>query len=414
MACLMLSCQPSTPNIQKDLQHLDLLATGVEYREFIKKHGLTNFFESRGTHLNLDPIERAIKLGNRNLDWLVIVNKKRVKEGKHELSITNQENTLAYPINSPYKYSPHIIDEELQKLITKTPIEILTVLNADMPIPDFITVDEKTYVSFASEYDRLYESATRWKLIIPYLQKYKDRKKNDIRGFYFLMNQKDLSTKLQNFSKLDSENKTLFKTNLQGLCFNTINSFEECTDELEVSIAQNLVENYYLKYKNKSEQIYQNFFNIKNPRADIRWSKANPSFMTIPFLDPQDSKVLSFLKLNIEEAWKTKDWNLVLDFKSSADIHVVFKPDATPNVNGLGGNTITMNKNSPLTEWGTQLDIRHEFGHVLGFPDCYIEFYDEQEKAMMGYQLDTTNLMCSRVGQFKQLHYDELKEAYLK
>lgn len=38
--------------------------------------------------------------------------------------------------------------------------------------------------------------------------------------------------------------------------------------------------------------------------------------------------------------------------------------------------------------------IAHEFGHVLGFEDCYIEFYNDQ-KEIIYYEIDKSNLMCS-------------------
>ena len=48
------------------------------------------------------------------------------------------------------------------------------------------------------------------------------------------------------------------------------------------------------------------------------------------------------------------------------------------------------------TQMNVQWTIRHEFGHVLGFPNCYLEFYDNDTATMVSYQLDVTNLMCSR------------------
>ena len=60
-------------------------------------------------------------------------------------------------------------------------------------------------------------------------------------------------------------------------------------------------------------------------------------------------------------------------------------------------------------DWHT---LSHEFGHVLGFPDCYVEFYDRDIGAIVSYQLDITNLMCSRRGHLQQRHYDELEITY--
>lgn len=41
--------------------------------------------------------------------------------------------------------------------------------------------------------------------------------------------------------------------------------------------------------------------------------------------------------------------------------------------------------------------LAHEFGHVLGFPDCYTEFYDGQKSDLVYYEIsaEDTNIMCS-------------------
>jgi vacuolar-type H+-ATPase subunit C/Vma6 len=50
---------------------------------------------------------------------------------------------------------------------------------------------------------------------------------------------------------------------------------------------------------------------------------------------------------------------------------------------------------------------------VLGLPDCYVEFFDTEAKEFVNYQIDVTNLMCSRRGKIKKIHYDVMREYYL-
>ena len=90
-----------------------------------------------------------------------------------------------------------------------------------------------------------------------------------------------------------------------------------------------------------------------------------------------------------------------------------FEPGTTPHVNGAG-DTITMDANQALNEYDSTWTIRHEFGHVLGFPDCYVEFYDEEAGLMINYQIDTSNLMCSRRGHLQDKHFQQLKKHYFK
>jgi hypothetical protein len=39
----------------------------------------------------------------------------------------------------------------------------------------------------------------------------------------------------------------------------------------------------------------------------------------------------------------------------------------------------------------------HELGHVLGFPDCYIEYFNSEKKELVYYELgaENMNIMCS-------------------
>ena len=92
---------------------------------------------------------------------------------------------------------------------------------------------------------------------------------------------------------------------------------------------------------------------------------------------------------------------------------LVFEDGAVPHVNQVGGNTITLDANTPTDEYSVQWTLRHEFGHLLGFKDCYLEFYDHVEKQFVNYQLDLTDIMCSEAGNFTAHHSSELRRVYL-
>lgn len=73
-----------------------------------------------------------------------------------------------------------------------------------------------------------------------------------------------------------------------------------------------------------------------------------------------------------------------------------------------------MDADQPLTEYDAQWTIRHEFGHVLGLPDCYLEYYDPDKEVIVSYQIDIDDLMCSRHGHIQGHHLDELKRVYFR
>jgi hypothetical protein len=147
----------------------------------------------------------------------------------------------------------------------------------------------------------------------------------------------------------------------------------------------------------------------------VSWKGSAPELMDVPFVNPQTNEIANFLKTNVENEWRFDRWRLQVsfgDFNPIYTTHIEFKPGVTPNVNALAGNIITMDANTPLTEYNVQWTIRHEYGHTLGFPDCYLEFYDEEARQIVSYQLDISNIMCSRRGHIQATHFNELKRLY--
>ena len=138
--------------------------------------------------------------------------------------------------------------------------------------------------------------------------------------------------------------------------------------------------------------------------------------MHVVFAVPEDARIASFLKDNIEDELRFGDWKLNMEFveKARGVARVIFKSGVTPNVNRLGGDIITMDQAASIDEYDIRWTIRHEYGHVLGLPDCYFEFYDSEKDMGISYQIDTTDLMCSRAGNFNERLYLELKKAYFK
>ena len=104
--------------------------------------------------------------------------------------------------------------------------------------------------------------------------------------------------------------------------------------------------------------------------------------MKVIFLDPKNTKIASFLKDNIEDEFRLEDWSLKMEFVSRRPglSRLEFKAGVTPHVNKLGGNIITMDKAASIDEYDIKWTIRHEYGHILGLPDCYFEFFDEKIK----------------------------------
>lgn len=356
-----------------------------------------------------DYVNEAVRVGKKNMDWLKHMNSIRPDDQK--IALTKPGELTPIPITAPKIYSPATVERDFKELSSAVPESMKAIIFGTAPFTDNPDVDLQTYILWAKKVDKMYQTAARWLTMKPYLPFLQQNKTADIRGYYWLSKEEGLTDKLQNFSSLEkSEQDRLFPL-LVNMCENR-DGLSGCDSKLNKAITNNAVPKFYSTYLATSKKTFDDNFIIDGVRTDIRWTQNEPGSAYIPVRDTGNAEVNHFLEYNIEDEWKWDGWKLDLELTSNAAVHVEFEAGATPHVDGLGGNTITMDANAPLTEWDVQWTIRHEFGHVLGFPDCYVEFYDAKAKAIVNYQIDTDNMMCSRAGRMQEVHYSEMKRAY--
>lgn len=391
------------------IPHLDLEMTGEEYRQLFAamKHQPKNFrSEENQTLLAI------LELGKRNLDWINLINQHRVEAER--LQLTTPGTTVAYPIESPGVSNPKIIENNLLALKQDMPIALSEVIWGEGELPVLNPVSDETFIDYARKLNHIYEAASRWLLEEPYLAEYKQRAQQDIRGYYFLNQVEGLDTQLVHWDDLENTAKQKYSTWLISECMNSSPDFSQCNESLTDAIKSGTVLEYHTKYQPQSARIYADFFELQNPRPEAIWNSSNPEIMHFPFATPELAKVQTWFKSNVEDEFHLNSWALQIEYQQGDHLaKLEFEPGTTPHVNDAG-DTITMDANRDLNEYAITWTIRHEFGHVLGFPDCYIEFYDEQKEVMINYQLDTSNLMCSRRGHLQPKHFEQLKKHYFK
>ncbi len=358
-------------------------------------------------------VQEAVRVGERNMAWLEHMNSFR-PEGK-KIQLTKPGDLKGIPIESPKYYNAEIIAADHKEVYTQMPAEMAKILYSASPLTDNPPIDEETYIEWAKKVDRNYQSATRWIMMKPYLPYLMEARQEDLRGFYFLSKKTpNVETVLRSVDSLPADRQEQILDWLTQMCQNSEGLVADCDQQAAEAIQKKTAYEFYLKYLNGSSQLWENYFSLVNARPEITWSAQKPELMNVPFQNPLSDKILNFLKFNIEDEFKWDVWNLRLDFVAKTPVHVEFEPGVTPHVNDAGGDTITMDANAPLTEWDVQWTIRHEFGHVLGFVDCYEEFYDVKKNAIISYQLDIDHLMCARSGRMQKSIYDTLKKYYYK
>ena len=111
-----------------------------------------------------------------------------------------------------------------------------------------------------------------------------------------------------------------------------------------------------------------------------------------------DANLRESLILAVESAWNSPQIKLKLNnvvTPNSNTIQIISIAQGISNVPNDNPHIVYLNTTLPLDQITTV--IAHEFGHVLGFPDCYIEFFDNAKKELVYYEPAGNNLdiMCS-------------------
>lgn len=388
--------------------HLDLEMSSEEYQVLLKKMEKSHL-KSKMTED--DPaIKDAIKLGERLSKWIALVNSSRTPETA--IRLTSATTRRGIPIDKPNMYSPSIIKNDTRKILAELPAEMKEVLTSTSELPTTIPLEDEAFITYARKVDRNYQSAARYKSVDVYRYHYINAANKDVRGYYYLTTKKIGAEELKEVTAIPQSQIADIKEALNLICLNSEANMTRCKSAVEKSFEENNVVALYAKYFPRAKANWDSFFKIPAyaRRSDFRWSG---NTATVPFNTPEIPKFGPYLKDNIEDEFRWKGWGLKINFGSYHNgPYLKFEPGVVPHVNGLGGNEIVMDSNQPIEEYESQWTIRHEFGHVIGLPDCYHEFYDTNARAYVNYQLDITDLMCSRAGNMNERIYLELKEAY--
>lgn len=380
------------------------------YQDFLQKQSTKGIQEN----FSNDPVlELTITAGEKLNNWLTLINDHR----DEPLRLTDEESQskAGIPITAPMKYSPKTIANDYKTLEKTMPKSLFNVFYGNEQIKPTSPVDDETFKKWGRKVSYLYQTTARWNMLSKYLTHYMGRRKSDVRGYHYLKTTKDIDRKIKMITSLPKVEQDEILKALIGICYNKASSSQtECEKLVADAFERGTLLEIKEMYMPTADKIWQSYFTISNPRRDIKWKKTSPNLMQVIFKDPKNNYIASWLKENVEDEFRWQGWRLEMSFVNSAPgvSYMRFAPNVTPNVSG--GNIITMDENASLEEFSVKWTIRHEYGHILRLPDCYTEFYDLSEGVMVNYQLDTTDLMCSRSGKMNQRIYDELKRVYMK
>ncbi len=356
-------------------------------------------------------LKPILELGQRAITWLNLVNKDRNEQTRLNLADRTTKNPV--PPEKPKVNSVKYLLQKLNERIASMPNDMKPYLLEGKTLVEVPPVSDEVFIKNIRELNSTYQSAVRLLGQIQWFDYYAQQDVRDIRGYYFFMKQPTAVTELTQFSKLADEVKVKYSEWLVGMCHNSGVTKSSCAAELTMATEKDQVSQFYAKYLPVAKNTYDSFFQATKIRPDLKWSPTGLN-LTQDFILPTLQKITLWLKTNVEEEWKFSGFELLVNFvpQNSIAPFLVFEKGVTPHVSGKTWNSITMDPDYSLDDYDTQWTIRHEFGHVLGFRDCYLEFYDKSAKEMIYYTIEPDNLMCAWGGKLQQSHVDELKRVY--
>lgn len=358
-------------------------------------------------------LNEVLAVGKKAVAWLNLVNEKRDPANRLNLADVNSSNPV--PPEKPSVVSTRLILQKFNKRKELTPAAMIPYLFQNQPLTDQLPVEDSVFIETIRSYNSSYQSTIRWLGSQKYLDYYEMNAQYDIRGFYFFQKDSDLIAGLKDFNSLAPDQQKNAIDWLISMCKNSGFSLSDCKAEVEAAVIQNQAKNIYDKYLEQSQKTYNEFFDVIAVRTDLTWN-ADQSVITQDFVLPEIQKIAEWLKRNVEIEWQWSGFKLLVNYieQNNFSPFIEFEKGVTPHVSGNTWNKITMDPDYSLDDYDTQWTIRHEFGHVLGFPDCYLEFYNRETEEMVYYTIEPENLMCAWGGHLKESHVQQLKKAYAK
>lgn len=350
-----------------------------------------------------DQLQANVPEAERHQVW------RRIDRLGHEATPTN-----------PMKYNAHIINTQYEEAMSATPQAMRDIFISNDPLPPALPegITMADAIIPIRQLNNVYSRASRWINLSPLRFAYnKDRK--DYRPFIQLHTQiREIESLLSSWETTDATTKTRLVESVANACPIIGKSKRSCASSgrrfLNGSSAA--VTAWFHGIYDEGLQKYNKQFTVQIPHPGVDVThNGEETKVTFHMLNIPDT-IFEWIKEHVYAAWNFPG-AVVLDLQNVTTsrhgvVMVDWQPGALPHVNGIGGDTITMDTNTALWLEQTQIVMAHEFGHVIGYSDCYSEFWDSDEESFVYYVIDETNRMCALSGETLPLHRDTLLAGF--
>lgn len=232
-----------------------------------------------------------------------------------------------------------------------------------------------------------------------------EKKKFDIRPYLSITHQcykKYNSPSCDNseYLNMSPEKEIWTRNNALDLC-NSLSAPVSCIKEYKFNKMNNTLGDMIRKYQSRFEtERYEALFKLRpshNKYSCMREGEKLIMQLKIYSL-AVDHTYLRALLTEVERSWQSPYFSLKVELVDSpvkGAIQILPTSRAVSYVPDDNNRMVYLSGSQDLQT--SKRILAHEFGHVLGFPDCYIEFFDDKKKELVYYEISKNynNIMCS-------------------
>ena len=246
----------------------------------------------------------------------------------------------------------------------------------------------------------LYNKAQRFEDLRCFFGTLVNKQSGDLRPYYTLRDYCSKENADGTCAESEYANNDEVKKNILQIC-ESFNSKFHCLLEFSMNQRASTLAAFANRYQQKfvREKI-DTLFQLRPSHSIFSCQKNQDQIvMNVEVFAPGfNQQLLQNLLAVVEQTWTSQAIKVqikILQAPTANSVQIISIANGISHVPNDNNHIVYLNTTLPT--YTMSLVLSHEFGHVLGFPDCYIEFFDIAKKELVYYELDANNMdiMCS-------------------